>query len=198
MIEDSREHQGRVLRRAVADQIGDRWGWFVGLGAVLILAGSMAILFPVLTTLAANVAIGAILLAVGFMQIFQSFGTRRWDGFAWTFLSGLLYLLAGAVLAFFPLAGVLTLTVLIAALLIATGVVELVWASRMRGREGWGWMLVNGVAALLAGAVIALGLPGTALWVLGLLVGLNFALSGARFIALGLAARRGLDPNRTA
>lgn len=178
--------------------IAEQWGWFVGLGALLIVAGLLAILFPVLTTLAANVAIGAILLAVGLIEIIQAFGVRRWDGFAWTFLSGVVYGLAGLALVFFPLAGIVTLTVLIAGVLIATGVVELAWAFTARDREGWGWMLVNGLAALIAGVIIALGLPGTALWVLGLLVGLNLALSGARFMAIGFAARRRLEQIRAA
>jgi len=173
--------------------IGADWGWFVALGAALIAAGLLAVLFPVLTTVAANVAIGGILLAVGLLHIAQSFSVQRWDGFAWTLLSALVYALAGLILAFFPLAGILTLTVLVAGLLIAAGLVELAWAFRGRGRAGSTWSVVNGLAALAAGTMIALGLPGTATWVLGLLVGINFALSGARFLALGLGARRRLQ-----
>jgi uncharacterized membrane protein HdeD (DUF308 family) len=188
-------HRGEAayIERAAERDIGADWGWFVALGAALIMAGLLAVLFPVLTTVAANVAIGGILLAVGVLYVAQAFSVQRWDGFAWTLLSGLVYALAGLILAFFPLAGILTLTVLVAALLIAAGIVELAWAYRGRGRAGSGWSIVNGLAALSAGAIIALGLPGTALWVLGLLVGINFALSGARFLALGLGARRRLQ-----
>lgn len=191
-IERDLEEAAR-LERAAEHSVGADWGWFVALGAALIAAGLLAVLFPVLTTLAANVAIGGILLAVGLLHIAQAFSVQRWDGFAWTLLSGLVYALAGLILAFFPLAGILTLTMLVAGLLIAAGFVELAWAFRRRGREGSTWSIVNGLAALAAGTIIALGLPATATWVIGLLVGINFALSGARFLALGLGARRRLQ-----
>lgn len=198
MTETRRDDDGRAIREPaiggtearVRREVAEVWGWFLALGIALVVAGFFAILYPVLTTLAANIAIGAMLLAVGAIQVVQAFGTRGADGAGWPLLTGVLYIAAGVVLAFFPLAGILTLTVMIAGMLIAVGVLELVWAFQVRGRGLWGWMLLNGIAALVAGLVIAFALPASALWVLGTLVGLNFLLSGARFIAIGLAARR--------
>jgi uncharacterized membrane protein HdeD (DUF308 family) len=107
-----------------------------------------------------------------------------------SFLIGALYLAAGAYLAFLPLAGILTLTILLAALFIAEGVLEIIMAFRVRPHEGWGWLLLSGLIAAAVGVLIALGLPSSATWAIGLLTGINLISTGWGFIFLALAGRR--------
>ena len=79
---------------------------------------------------------------------------------------------------------------LLAAAFMAEGVIELIWANRARPGEGWQWVLVSGAVALLAGILIAFSLPSSALWAVGLLMGINLLFSGWSFLFLGLAGRR--------
>jgi uncharacterized membrane protein HdeD (DUF308 family) len=170
--------------------IADKWGWFLALGIVLIVAGLVAIAFPLLSTIAAKIMLGWLFLIGGVMMVLHAFSTPAWQGFLWSLLIGILYVVAGGYLAFFPLTGLLTLAILLAMVFIAEGVFEIIMALRIRPHEGWGFLLLSGIAAVLVGVLIAMDLPGSAVWALGLLVGINLLFSGWSYIFLALAGRR--------
>jgi len=171
-------------------QITDNWGWFLALGILLIAAGAAAIAFPLLSTVATKIALGWILLIAGVLIVVHAFSIRRWQGFLLGLLIGALYVVAGGWLAFTPFAGVIALTVLLAALFLAEGVLEVIMAARVRPHEGWGWLLLSGLVAIAVGVLIAAELPASAAWAIGLLTGINLLSSGVSFVALALAGRR--------
>jgi uncharacterized membrane protein HdeD (DUF308 family) len=171
-------------------EIARHWGWFLALGILLVLGGMAAIAFPLLSTIAAKIAIGWIFLVAGVVEVIHAFYVKRWAGFLWNLLIGFLYIAAGAWLAFFPLTGIITLTIVIAALFIAEGIMELIMGLRMRPHEGWGWVVFSGLVAVAAGLLIALSLPESAVWALGLLAGINLLFSGWSFVYLALSGRR--------
>jgi uncharacterized membrane protein HdeD (DUF308 family) len=170
--------------------ISEKWGWFLALGIVLIVVGMAAIVFPLISTIAAKIMLGWLFLVGGVFMVLHAFSSQGWQGFIWSLLIGVLYLVAGGYLAFFPLTGLLTLAILLAALFLAEGIAEIIMAFKVRPHEGWGFMLLSGIAALAVGVMIALGLPGSATWALGLLVGINLLFSGWSYIFLALAGRR--------
>ncbi len=170
--------------------VTDKWGWFLALGIVFIVAGLAAIAFPFVSGIAAKVVLGWLFLIGGVMMIVHAFQAPAWSGFLWEVLIGLLYVVVGGYLAFFPIAGLLTLTVVIAALFIAEGIFESIMAFRVRPHDGWIWLLLSGIAALAVGVIIAMGLPESAVWALGLLVGINLLFSGWSYVFLALAGRR--------
>jgi uncharacterized membrane protein HdeD (DUF308 family) len=176
--------------RETRREFARHWGWFLALGIVLILAGIAAIAFPFLSTIAAKIAIGWIFLVAGIAEVIHAFYVKRWSGFVWNLLIGLLYIVAGGWLAFFPLTGILTLTIVIAALFIAEGVMELIMGFRLSPHEGWGWLIFSGIVAIAAGALIALNLPSSAVWALGLLAGINLLFSGWSFVFLALSGQK--------
>ena len=53
----------------------------------------------------------------------------------------------------------------------------------------WGWMLASGILDIVLGVLLILGLPGTALWAIGLLLGLNLLFGGWALILMALHAR---------
>jgi uncharacterized membrane protein HdeD (DUF308 family) len=171
-------------------EIATHWGWFLALGILLLVMGVAAIAFPFLSTIAAKIAIGWIFLVAGVVEVIHAFYVKRWTGFFWNLLIGLLYIVAGGWLAFFPLTGIVTLTIVIAAVFIAEGIMEFIMGFRMRPHEGWGWVVFSGAVAVAAGLLIALGLPGSAVWALGLLAGINLLFSGWSFIYLALSGKR--------
>jgi len=164
--------------------------WFIILGILLIILGVAAITFPLLTTIAMKIFLGWLFLIGGAVQIAHAFSTRQWSEFFFDLLSGVLYLIAGAWLAFFPFTGILTLTVLLAALFIALGVIEAGMAFRIRPHAGWVWMLISGIAALAVGVLILAHLPSSAAWAIGLLVGIQLIMSGFAYLFLPMAAAK--------
>lgn len=181
------------IKSAVAEvrkHIAENWGWFMGLGIVLLLAGVAAIAFPLLSTIAAKIALGWIFLVGGVVLVVHAFSAKQWRGFLLGLLIGLLYVVAGGWLAFFPFTGIVTLTILLAALFVAEGVLEVMMALRVRPHEGWGWLLLSGLVAVVIGVMIAAELPSSAVWAIGLLAGVNLISTGISFIVVALAGRR--------
>jgi uncharacterized membrane protein HdeD (DUF308 family) len=185
------------IDRAVAaakQTVADNWGWFLTLGIVLVVAGIAAIMFPLVSTIAAKIALGWIFLAAGIVMIIHAFSIQKWGGFLMELLLGVLYLFAGGWLAFFPFTGIVTLTILLAALFLAEGVVEVIMGFRVRPHEGWGWLVFSGLIAVAVGLLIAAELPSSAVWAIGLLVGVNLLSTGISFIVVALAGKRGTAP----
>ena len=98
-------------------QIAEHWLGYLLLGCVLVLAGLAAIAFPLLSTIAIKIALGSIFVISGAAIILHAFSAGDWRGFFWNLSIGLLHLIVGGYLALLPLSGIVTLTVLIAALL---------------------------------------------------------------------------------
>jgi uncharacterized membrane protein HdeD (DUF308 family) len=170
--------------------IAEKWGWFLALGIALIVVGFAAIVFPLLSTIAAKIMLGWLFLVGGVLLVIHAFSAQGWRGFLWSLLIGILYLVAGGYLAFFPLTGLLTLALLLVILFAAEGIFEIIMAFRVRPHEGWGFLLLSGIAALAVAVLIALDLPGSATWALGLLVGINLLFSGWSYVFLALAGKR--------
>ena len=171
-------------------QISDNWGWFLALGILLIGVGVAAIVFPLLSTIATKIALGWLFLVAGAVIVVHAFSIKQWRGFILGLLVGALYVVAGGWLAFYPLTGIITLTILLAALFLAEGVLEVIMAVRVRPHEGWGWLMLSGLVAIAVGVMIAAELPTSAAWAVGLLTGINLLSSGVSFVVLALAGRR--------
>lgn len=154
-------------------------------GVFLIIAGIAALVFPVVTTLIAEVFIGWLLIFVGLVRLWNSFSYQGTGPFFGAFLLGLATTAIGAFIIWHPLMGGIALTVLVAVAFIFDGAFETMLAFELKPEDGWGWMLFSGLIGGLAGILIAAGLPGTSLFVLGLLVGFNFLSSGIALFRIG-------------
>ena len=170
----------------VRDEIARHRGWFIFLGLVLILAGALALAFPLLGTLAVEVWTALAFAVAGVAQTVHAFAARSWGGFLVGLLVGLLYLATGVVLWLNPLGGVVALTLFLAAVLVIDGVFRTVLAFQTRPRGGWVWLLLGGIVSIILGIMIWQQLPSSAIWILGLLLGINLAFSGFTFLMLGL------------
>jgi uncharacterized membrane protein HdeD (DUF308 family) len=151
-------------------------------GLALTLVGIAAIAFPILSTLAATLIVGWVFLFAGVFMLFGAFSIHGTGPFFGSLLISLLSIASGAFLLFNPLAGALALTILVAILFLIQGVVEIVFAFEMRPAPGWVWMAISGAASLVLAVVIAGGWPGTSLFALGLLLGINFVTTGLGYV----------------
>jgi uncharacterized membrane protein HdeD (DUF308 family) len=168
----------------ISDHVSHHRGWFTFLALLLVVAGVAAIAFPVLSSLAVEIWTAIAFVIAGVAQTVHAFAVRNWRGFLLGLLVGLLYLAAGVVLWNNPLAGVVTLTVFLAAVLVVDGVFRSALAFRIRPRAGWLWLLFGGIVGIVLGLIIWGRLPSSALWVLGLLLGINLLFSGFTFLML--------------
>lgn len=162
--------------------------WFMVLGIALIVLGIAAVSFPFLITVAVKTFFGWFFLITGVIQIFHAFSQEKLSSLLFSILVGILYMIVGGWLAFFPLTGIITLTVLLTAMFAAIGILETVMAFGLRPLEGWAWVLFAGLASLAVGILIFVHLPGSAAWAIGLLVGIKMISSGWAYFFLAFTA----------
>jgi len=156
----------------------------------MILLGLFAIAAPVMATLAVEAFAGWLFLISGLFGIAGLFTARNVPGFLWTLLGAVLGILVGALLIGRPLAGVLTLTLLLIGFFVTQGITQIFSAlAYRRVVHSWGWVLVSGIADLVLAGIIITGWPGTAAWTLGLLVGINLVMSGLALVMTAVASR---------
>jgi uncharacterized membrane protein HdeD (DUF308 family) len=179
------------IQNAVAASLRGHWRLFLFEGIALVVLGVAAVLLPQVATFAAEVLVGWLILISGIVGLINTFRMRHAPGFLWSLLSALLGIVIGALLLWWPLTGTVSLTLVLSVFFVLEGVASIMFAlehkRELSGR--WGWMLVSGVVDLLLAGVIILGLPGTATWAIGLLLGINMVFGGWALIAMALHAR---------
>jgi uncharacterized membrane protein HdeD (DUF308 family) len=165
-------------------------------GIVLVVLGLLAIVVPPVASLAATVLFGWILLTSGVIGLISTLRARHAPGFAWSLISALVGIAAGVLLLVRPVLGTLSLTAVLIVFLFVEGVVSILYAiEHRRALSGrWGWMLASGILDVVLGAIVLAGLPGSAFWALGVIIGINMLFGGWSLIAMALHARRSMPP----
>jgi uncharacterized membrane protein HdeD (DUF308 family) len=178
------------LQSAVSATVKAHWKAFLFEGILLAVLGLAAMILPAFASLAVTIVLGWLFLISGIGGLVVSYWAREMPGFWWSLISAALAVLAGFILLARPMQGVLTLTIVVGAYFLAEGVTTIMYALEHRreltGR--WSWLLIAGLMDILIAFIIIAGLPGSAEWALGLLVGLNLLFGGASLIGMALAA----------
>jgi uncharacterized membrane protein HdeD (DUF308 family) len=179
------------IQSTVAKSLHGHWRLFLTEGIVLFILGILAIVVPPLATIAVEVLVGWLLLMSGIVGLIATLRMRSAPGFWWSLVSAVLGIVAGIVLLRWPLSGALTLTMILTVFLTLEGVISILYAlehkRELSGR--WAMMLFSGIIDLFLAAIIFAGLPGTAAWAIGLLIGINLVFGGSALIAMALHAR---------
>jgi uncharacterized membrane protein HdeD (DUF308 family) len=165
-------------------------GLLIFLGVLTVIFGVLAIAAPLITGIAVSMFVGFLLLFTGIMRIVYAFKSGQWGSGIWGTIVGLLGAVAGLLLIFRPMVGLLTLTLLLAIYFFVDGISEIIAAFKIKPDQGWGWVLFNGVIALLLGIMIWRQWPVSGAWAIGVLVGIHILITGWTMIVLGTGARR--------
>lgn len=173
-------HEVNVLR--------GNWLWFVVLGVALIVLGFIALGSVLIASLATAMVIGALMLMGGGAETVGAFWCRGWSGFFLHLLSGVLSIVVGVLFLRAPVNALLALTLLLACLLMVGGIIKITGALTYRF-AAWGWPLVSGIIDVILGVMIWQEWPASALWVIGLFVGISLVFRGLNWIGLGLSLR---------
>lgn len=160
-------------------------------GIIFALLGFLAVALPGISTLSTELFIGWLLVFGGIVQLYRTFkGRHEGPGFVGSLLTGFLYVIFGILLVLFPIGGIFSLTILLTLFFIAEGIAKIILGVQLRPSSTWGWFILNGVLALIMAFIIWAGWPGTAFWVLGLLLGINMIFFGISLIFLALGMPR--------
>jgi uncharacterized membrane protein HdeD (DUF308 family) len=181
------------LQSQMRAAVREHWKTFLIEGIVLSILGLAAIIVPQLASLAVTIYLAWMFLIMGILGLVMTFWARGMPGFWWSLISAVLAIAAGAILLARPMQGVLTLTIVLGAFFLAEGVATIMYALEHRrelsGRSSW--LIVSGAVDIIIAGLIITGLPSSAEWAIGLLVGINLLFGGTSLIGMALAARQG-------
>jgi len=155
----------------------------------MILAGFLAIGVPLAAGIAVNLVVAWLLMFSGVAHLVFAWHMRGVGGVIWQVLLGILYIGIGIYLLGQPVAGLVTLTLALAIYLFVEGLLELMLSFQLRPRQGWGWLLLDGIITLILAFMIWRTWPASTEWVIGTLVGISMIFSGTTRLMLSLAAR---------
>jgi uncharacterized membrane protein HdeD (DUF308 family) len=180
------------LQSEMSATVKAHWKAFLFEGILLAALGLAAMIVPPLASLAVTIFLGWMFLISGIGGLIVTFWARNMPGFWWSLISAALAVLAGMVLLARPVQGILTLTIVVGAYFLAEGVATIMYALEHRRElsERWSWLLFGGLMDIVIAFLIIAGLPGSAEWAIGLLVGINLLFGGATLIGMALAARK--------
>jgi uncharacterized membrane protein HdeD (DUF308 family) len=166
-------------------------GWSIALSIFLIVAGLIAILLPPLMGLGVTLYIGWLLIFSAIAHFAFAWKSHSAGAVMWEVLVGLVYLFAGGYLILHPLAGLLSLTLLLAIYLLVEGIFEIILAFKLT-RNGRFWMILEGVVTIVLAVMIWRTWPFSTIWAIGTLVGISMIFSGFSRLMFSLACRRSL------
>lgn len=175
---------------ALRSGLRDNWGWFLGLGLVLLVFGLIAAANILTATVATIYWVGLLMIAAGVVELVHAFSVKGWGSSLLSILAAVVYAVAGWFAFANPVAAAGAMTLFLGIALVVTGVVRLVIGFQERPLTGWGWVVLSGIVTTLAGAIIISGWPANSVWVLGLFLAVDLIMQGITYIALGLSFKR--------
>ena len=180
------------LQSEMSAAVRQHWKAFLFEGVLLVILGLAAMILPPLASLAVTIFLGWMFLISGIAGLALTLWAKGMPGFWWSLISAALAVGAGIVLLAQPVQGTLTLTVVVGVYFLAEGVATIMYALEHRRElsERWSWLLIAGIMDIVIAGIIITGLPGSALWAIGLLVGINLLFGGSTLIGMALAARK--------
>lgn len=180
------------VRTQLGPTLHDHWRLFMFEGVALVALGAAAIAVPPLASFAVTVFLGWLFLVGGTVGLVATFSMRPMRGFWWSLLSSALALTTGAILLWWPLRGVMSLTLVLAIYFMADGISSIMLAldHRHEASPSWGWLVASGVVDWILAAFILAGWPQTGAWVIGLFVGIDLVFAGAALVMVAWQARK--------
>jgi uncharacterized membrane protein HdeD (DUF308 family) len=179
------------MQRGVREALGAYWGLMLAQGAIMVVLGLVAVVWPVTATIAVDIFAGWLFLISGSIGLVAIFSADNVPAFIWSLITAALSVVVGVLLIWRPIEGAVSLTFVLIAFFIAEGVFQIATSIAYRDvvSRSWGWMLVSGITDLVLAAIIIIGMPLSAGWALGLLVGINLVTSGWAIVMTALAGR---------
>jgi uncharacterized membrane protein HdeD (DUF308 family) len=158
-------------------------GLSIASSVLMVAVGILAIALPLMAGIGISIFVSWLIFFTGFAHLVYAFAARGVGGFLWRVLLGIVYIAGGLYLAFHPRLSLLSLTLVLAFILFAEGLMQILAYFSLRALPGARWILFDGIITLLLGLMIGFSWPSASAWAIGTLVGINFLLSGLTRLA---------------
>lgn len=191
-MSDSQQNMGQSAGHTL---LSKGWKWFVIVGVLIALAGLGAINLPVIAGVTITTIVGGVFLFSGLVQAYHTFGINAWKDKLWYVLSALLYIVGGLFILFQPLAGLVTMTMLMVVVMMFNGATRMIFGFRSSSLPGRNWIIISGLISLLIGGYFfsMLNDPQFSQSLLGIFVGVSLLAEGISFIFLGMQMKKAMN-----
>jgi uncharacterized membrane protein HdeD (DUF308 family) len=173
------------VKSALLDGIRSNARLAVITGIIMLVCGFVAVVSPFIAGLSVTIIVGAMLLVSGASQCLLAFQAGAFSQGLLIFIMGALTAVVGGYMIGQPVSGLAAITIFLAAYFIVTGIFELIGALQIRGADGWGWMLFNGIITLALGVMIWRQFPVSGAWAIGTLFGIKMVFGGLALFQIG-------------
>lgn len=168
-------------------------GLYIGSSVLMVVVGILAIALPLAAGIGVSIFVSWLIFLTGFAHLVYAFAARGVSGFFWRLLLGIFYVVGGLYLVFNPGLSLVSLTFVLAVILVSEGLTQVFAYFSLRVLPGSRWMLFDGIVTLLLGLMIGLSWPSGSAWAIGTLVGVNFLLSGLTRLGYAGTVRKALS-----
>jgi uncharacterized membrane protein HdeD (DUF308 family) len=175
------------IQQNLLEYMQAHWRLFMFEGVFFILFGFAAIIVPQVFTVVIVIFLGWLIVFGGIIHLCRALYFRAMPGFGLWLGLGLLQLIVGFLLIADPIAGVLTLTMMMALFFAIEGIIKIYLALMMRPLTDWSYVLFSGITAVVIAALILVFWSETALWLLGLFLGINMIVLGVSMLKMSFS-----------
>jgi len=165
-------------------------GLSIGFSVLMILLGAFAVALPLATGIGVAMLVAWIIIFGGFAHLAYAFAAESAGTFLWRLLIGIAYVVGGFYLAFNPTLSLVSLTLVLAGIFFAEGVLRIIFFFQTRPLPGAGWILFDGIMTLVLGFLVIRNWPDSSQWAIGTIVGVNLIVSGFTRLMFSVAARK--------
>jgi uncharacterized membrane protein HdeD (DUF308 family) len=162
-------------------------------GIVMLICGIAAIALPLVSGIGVVIVVGWVLIFSAVSHLFFAFHTHSVGGVLWQILLAFIYGAAGVFLLMNPLAGLVTLTLILAIFLFVEAALETALYFQVRRSVNAGWILFDAIVTLFLAILIWAQWPSSALWFIGTIIGVSLIFSGISRLTLASAIGRKSD-----
>lgn len=190
----SLEAAAEVLREAMRETVKRHWFWYLLQGGLMVVAGVLALVYPVVASVAVISLLGWVLIASGLLQGLSLIGAQHVPNFWLQLVSVALSIVVGILFLSNPEDGLTTVTFLLIVYFVVEGISKVIFALSIRPFPNWGWVLGSGVLSIGIAFVLYASMTAFSVWFLGLLLGIQLVAEGAALGYLAWDVRRAAHP----
>jgi uncharacterized membrane protein HdeD (DUF308 family) len=183
------DEASEVFREAMRETVKEYSLWYLAQGVLMMATGVLAVIAPAFSSTVVVLLLGWLLIISGVAQGISLIGAGKVPHFWLQLISVILAVLIGFLFLRDPTQGLLTITLLLIVFFMIEGISKVVFALTIRPFPNWIWVLASGLVGILLSAVLWASLPGPAMWLIGLLLGIELISAGAAMAYLAWKIR---------
>src|SRR6476661_334541 len=164
--------------------------WYLVQGMLMVVTGVLALIYPWIASVAMVRLLGWFLIISGVLQGIGVIGARQVPYFWLELISAGLAIVIGLLLLRHTDAGLLFFSVLLIVYFMIEGIVKVIFALTIRPFPNWGWVLASGLVGILLAFYLWASIPVSAVWLLGVLLGIELICEGTALFHLAWQARQ--------